>query len=664
MTLKEFALKYKFNVNELLELLKFEKFPISDVDEEIDPRIMPYLMNYSEKKSKKKFISRKLSSNDNLNSFKKNHYKKEIPKEYFFYLEKNTIKKHSEDANIPSAKIISYFIKTGKLYSINTVLTVEEIKDFAEKNEIKYLENRNKKTNIQLVEEQKEKIFKKNSKINKKLAIRAPVVVIVGHVDHGKTSLLDIIRKKAVAKSEKGGITQHIGAYEIEYKGKMICFIDTPGHIAFTELRKRGVSVADIGILIIASDDGVKEQTIESIKILKQIGIPFIVAFTKNDKENILSKEKLYQQLTERDIVPEEWGGNVPCISISSVNENGISELIETISLISEIADIKGSTSDPAEGYVIESKMIKGLGCSATIILQNGILNVSDEFYIYDIPGKVTSIINSQGKHVKTIGMSSPCIVSGLSGLCHPGEIFKVSDKKTIKEKTEENKINRINQKNNDYTDFLSGNIEKFKIINIIIKADVFSSLQAIQKEISNLIGKYFYYPKIIYSGIGNVSEKDILLAENTSAIIYAFSVGYDSNISHLMEQLKIKLESYDVIYHLIDSVKEKIEKKKELKEVSKKIGELLILKIFYIKSVGTVIGFKVVNGLVKNNMHVEIYREGIKMGTGKIISLQKERSFVKELTKGHEGAISIHGFNDFKEDDKLNIMEMQEVFE
>lgn len=654
MTLREFAIKNQLNADELLEILVFEKFPITSIDDEIDIRITNYLSDYSSKKNKvskkSKFIGNK-KSNKFLNKKNKNEEKNIfIPK---LFLEKTSISKCSKDSGKSVSEIISFFLKNKKLYSINTILSIDEIKELAEYFSINPIEIENE---IKIDEKQKN-IFIENlneKSKNNNLIERSPIVVVVGHVDHGKTTLLDYIRKKNVAKSEKGGITQHLGAYEIKNKDKNITFIDTPGHAAFTSLRSRGVYVADIAILVVAADDGVMQQTIESIKMLKNMGSSIILAITKSDKLNILSDEKIFQQLADNDILVEAWGGNIPHVKISGLKGDGIDELLELINLTSELMDLKTDPTTNGFGFILESKIVKGFGPTATVLLKNGKLKIGDYFYVNDISGKVTNIIDTFGNSLKEVGASVPFLLSGFESLSSAGEILRVADLKTVKKETEENKLRKLNEKNNNTLKIT--NLEKAKIFNLIIKADVYSSLQAIQQAINNIADKYFYYPLIISSGVGNITESDINTAINSNAIIYGFNVKKESGLDDLIEQFSVKIENFDVIYHLLEDLQSKIEKQKEPQKIQKKIGDLLILKIFYIKNVGTVVGFRVTNGIVKVGTMINIFRDKEKIGEGKVTSLQKDRQYVKELSKGHEGAISVDGFNDWKEEDKVEV--------
>jgi translation initiation factor IF-2 len=652
MTLKEFSEKYELNANELLEILIFENHEIKNIEEEISDALLIYLLDYVNKKPK---IKSKVAS------FKVNRNSKGIKsrKEDLFIsvlkLDEPSISLCSKNSGLSIAAIISFFIKRGKLYSISTVLTEEEVLELGK--EFKINVEKNKKEDLNKKIENKDLEY---SSKEKKAHNRQPVVVVVGHVDHGKTTLLDLIRKKSVAKSEKGGITQHIGAYEVINNNKKITFLDTPGHAAFTSLRGRGISVADIAILVIASDDGVMPQTIESIKMLKEINTTTIVAFTKSDKKEKQEKEKLYKQLTENGIVPEEWGGDVSCINVSGLTGDGITELLEIINLTSEMMDLKCFLDVSPIGYVLESRIDRGRGPIGTIILQNGVLKTGDVFCVNDVVGKVSNMYDSIGNSLKEIAPAKPFVLCGFESLPDVGQIIKVGVPKEIKMEAEAARINKnLNKRKTD-----GASIEKEKIFNIFLKTDVFSSLQAIEQAIKNISLSSFYKPNIISASVGTITENDVTLAAATGSIIYAFNTKIESGVDQLIEQLKIKVLYFDVIYHLLENLEEKIKNEKKPKTTLKKIGDLLALKIFDIKGVGKIIGFRVLSGLVKQNSYVIVKRDKNKVGEGGIKGLQKDKKSVKELTKGYEGAISVDGFSDWQEQDQIEVYSIENNYE
>lgn len=654
MTLKDFAIKYNLNSQELLDVLIFEKFPIQAIDDEIDNRLLKYLLEYTNKKNKNKFIQKNKKYDNNLTTINQdNKEKKIIKKEIFLYAEVMTINECMALTNIPASHYINFFLKRKKLYSINSLLTKEDIIAFAEENKITIIQRSTSHNNA--THETLDK--KTNLKGNE---IRNPIVVIVGHVDHGKTTLLDTIRKKSVAKLEKGGITQHVGAYEVECNNKSITFLDTPGHEAFTALRSRGITIADIAILVIAADDGIKPQTIESIKMLKELKVNIIIAITKIDRLESKNFDHIYTNLTSYDLVPESWGGNIPVVFVCAPKEEGIIQLLETILLIADIADLKTDTTINASGYILETKLEKGKGIVSTVLLQEGKLTIGDAFYCNSIWGKISSCIDAHGKNCKELLPGKPYIINGFSDFPEVGGNIIQAPLKLAKENAEEYKNSVLTQKNNlQQKNMLSNNNNK-KPYNIIIKSDVFSSLQAIEKAIENF--KFnptiFYSPLIIYQGLGEITENDINMAINSHAVIYLFNVKKNINkeLTDLIEKNKISVINFDVIYHMLEHIEKEIKEEKNKEAILKKIGEAVVLKLFTIKGIGQIVGFRVTQGVIKISAIAMVYRNKILIGKGIIRSLQKEKQSVKELTKGHEGAFSLPAIATFKEEDIIEI--------
>jgi translation initiation factor IF-2 len=652
MTLKDFAVKYNLNSQELLDLLIFEKFPIQTIDDEIDSRLLKYLLEYTNKKNKNKF-PQKNKKYDNINiSTDEQKEKKMSKREIFLYDEPLTINQCIELTNISASEYINFFLKKKKLFSINSLLKKEEVLLFAEEN------------NIPIVQREITVNNKTEEILDKKINLtgtekRNPIVVIVGHVDHGKTTLLDTIRKKSVAKSEKGGITQHVGAYEVEYDNQSITFLDTPGHEAFTALRSRGITIADIAVLVIAADDGVKPQTVESIKMLKQLKVNIIVAITKIDRVENKNFDHIYTNLTSYDLVPESWGGNIPVVFICAPKEEGIPQLLETILLIADIADLKTDTNSNASGYILETKIEKGKGIVATILLQQGKLIIGDSFYCNGVWGKIISCIDAHGKNSKIILPGKPYIISGFSDFPEVGGHIIQSNLKVARKNAEEYKNTALTQKNNLQQKNIVGNDSK-KPYNIIIKADAFSSLQAIEKAIENFQANidFFYSPIVIYQSLGEITENDINIAINSNAVIYLFNIKKNSNkeLNDLIEKNKINILHFDVIYHMLEHIEKEIKEEKNKEPLLKKIGEVIVLKLFLIKGIGQIVGVRVVQGIVKIGAMAMVYRNKILIGKGLIRSLQREKQSVKELTKGHEGAFSLPAVASLKEEDIIEI--------
>ncbi len=656
MTLKDFAIKYNLNSQELLDLLIFEKFPIQTIDDDIDNRLLKYLLEYTNKKNKNKSYQKNKKNilNNSYNINKNDQKEKSTKKEIFLYDTPMTINECINLTDLSASFYINFYLKRKKLMSINSLLTKEEIITFAEENNIPIIkkEINNQANTINDVLDKKINVKGKEK--------RNPIVVIVGHVDHGKTTLLDTIRKKAVAKSEKGGITQHVGAYEVEYNNQSITFLDTPGHEAFTALRSRGVTIADIAILVIAADDGIKPQTIESIKMLKQLKVSVIIAITKIDRSENKNFDNIYTNLTSFDLIPESWGGDVPVVFICAPKEEGISQLLETIALVAEMQDLRTNIDINASGYILETKMEKGKGIVATILLQEGKLKIGDSFYCNDVWGKISSCINSNGQNCTNIIPGKPYIISGFSDFPEVGENIIQSDLKLAKDRAEEYRCSKLNQKNNLQQKNMLANNNHKKPYNIIIKADVFSSLQAIENAIEafKVNVSMYYSPVIINQSLGEITENDINMAYNSYSVIYLFNIRKNINkeLSDLIEKYKINIMHFDVIYHMLEHIEKEIKEEKNKEPILKKIGEVIVLKLFAIKGIGQIVGFRVLQGIIKINATAMVYRNKIFVGKGIIRSLQKEKQSVKELTKGNEGAFSLPAITTFEEQDIIEI--------
>lgn len=651
MILKEFAKKYHLDPQELLDLLIFEKFPIQSIEDEIDDRLLKYLLEYTNKKSKHQTKNKK-----NFKEVKKQSRKqKEEKVESFLYAKTSSIAECMKTTNLLASTFINFFLKRKKLYSVNSVLSKEEVLEFAHESQIKILELENNTDSVEGV------ISKKNTAESTKYEVerRSPIIVIVGHVDHGKTTLLDTIRNQHVAKHEKGGITQHVGAYEIPWKKSSITLLDTPGHEAFTALRARGIAIADIGILVISAEEGIKPQTIESIKMLKELRVQVIVALTKIDRVENKNFDNIFQALTAYNLVPEPWGGNVPVISVSAIKNIGIDELLETISLVAELAELQVKKEVPATAYILETKMVKGIGVTATILLQEGRLQVGDFFYVDGIWGKVNTLIDTIGKAQKLAYPGHPYTISGFSGFPAVGASLIQSTFKAAKEKAEQFALQKNEAK--FQSQYATENEKAF--YQLIVKADVFSSLQAIEKSIEALTGdETFLFPKILLGGVGELTENDINFAILSKSIIYLFNVKTPTKkeLLDLIEKNNVKIRNFDIIYHLLEDIKKEITEEKNKKPVLKKIGDLLILKLFHIKGTGTIVGFKVTQGVAKVGTHAKLLRNKVSIGEGTVRSLQKEKFSVKELAKGNEGALFLDGLDDFKEGDIIELFEKE----
>ncbi|HNZ83809.1 MAG TPA: translation initiation factor IF-2 [Candidatus Pacearchaeota archaeon] len=473
---------------------------------------------------------------------------------------------------------------------------------------------------------------------------RAPIVVVLGHVDHGKTTILDYIKKSNVAARESGGITQHIGAYEIEYNGNKITFIDTPGHAAFSSMRSRGAKVADIAILVVAADDGVKEQTKEAINVIKNANIPFIVAINKVDIERA-NPEKVKMDLSKYDVMLESIGGDVPSVNTSAKQGTGINDLLDLVVLISEMNDLKADPDSKATGTVIESKLDKLRGPTATLLITDGTLKVGDIIGSATANGKIKAIEDFRGKQIKQALPSQPCSVLGLSKIPFVGEEFFTFN--SIQEAQEFEK-EALKKPQID----LSEEKDK-KYLNIILKADVHGSLEALEKMIQEIPTKDVVI-RILKKEVGNVTEDDVKLAETCKAKIVTFRVKADSNIERLADDRKIKIMGFDIIYNLIQALEIMCKALIEPKNVREDQGKMKALIVFFTEGSRQIVGGRVTDGFVEKGAQMEIYRDEKLIGKGRMVGLQKNKKPIDKAIKRDEIGVLFEGNIKIQVDDTI----------
>ena len=496
---------------------------------------------------------------------------------------------------------------------------------------------------------------KKTERLEGEVKTRPPVVTIMGHVDHGKTSLLDSLRDTNVVSGEHGGITQHIGAYQVKSKdNKMITFIDTPGHAAFTEMRARGSKITDIVVLVVAADDGIKPQTVEAIKHAKAAKVPIIVAINKCDlpDKNI---SKIKNEMMQYELVAEDLSGDTLFVEVSALKKTNLEKLKESISLQAEILDLKASYTDRAKGVVIESKIDKGKGPVSTILISNGILKRGDHFICGDTWGKVRAMINYEGKTIDEAHPSMPVEILGMNGSAFAGaEFAATNDEDEAKKMSEFKKINKNNTKTlpKDKTTLFENTKEKDEL-NIIIKSDVHGSSEALKMAI-NKIEHSEVEAKIILSDIGMINETDVSLAKASNAILIGFNVKPNREAKKLSEEQKIEIKYFNIIYEAIDYVEKSLSGllQPDIKETV--IGSAEIKKIFKVSSAGKIAGSKVISGEIKSKSKARIIRDGVVIYNGEIMTIFREKNQVKEVGTGLECGISIKDFMDFKENDVI----------
>lgn len=499
------------------------------------------------------------------------------------------------------------------------------------------------------------------------LELRPPIVTVMGHVDHGKTSLLDYIRKSRVVEREAGGITQHIGAYQTTVNNKKITFIDTPGHEAFTAMRARGAQVTDIAILVVAADDGVMPQTIEAINHAKAANIPIIVAINKIDRP-AAQPDRVKQQLAEHGLVTEDWGGDTICVPISALKGENIDELLEMVLLVAEMEEFKANPNRPAEGVIIESKLDKGRGPVATVLIKNGTLKVGDPLLAGPVSGRVRAMFDDKGKQVKAAPPSMPVEVLGFSDVPNAGDFVQVlEDEKEArqiaerrKEYLQEKSLNADSRVSLEdlYKQIQQGEIKE---LNVIIKADVQGSIEALRDSFLKL-GNEEVSVKIIHSGVGAISETDVNLASASNAVIIGFNVRPDSMARKTAEKEKVEIRTYRVIYQAIEDLKDALSGllDPELKE--EVIGRAEVRDTFRIPGVGVVAGLYVTEGIINRNAHVRLLRDGVVVFEGNIASLKRFENDVREVKEGYECGLGIEGYNDVKIGDELEIYIIKEI--
>ncbi|MFC2287326.1 MAG: translation initiation factor IF-2, partial [Selenomonas sp.] len=499
----------------------------------------------------------------------------------------------------------------------------------------------------------------------KSLVVRPPVVTVMGHVDHGKTSLLDAIRKTSVSTHEAGGITQHIGAYQVMCQGKKIVFLDTPGHEAFTAMRARGAQVTDIAILVVAADDGVMPQTVEAINHAKSAGVPIIVAINKIDKPGA-NPEHVKQELSEHELIPEDWGGDTIMVPVSAKQKQGINDLLEMVLLVAEVKELKANPNRDARGVIIEAQLDKGRGPVATVLVQNGTLRIGDSIIAGTTFGKVRAMINDRGENVKKAGPSVPVEVLGLSDVPEAGDVLASLDEKLARsiasKRIEKKRTELIRSKKVSLDDLFQqiqdGNI---KDLNIVIKADVQGSVEALANSLLSLNKNDEVRVNIVHSGVGAVNESDVMLATASNALIIAFNVRPDANARRVADAESIDIRTYRVIYDALNDVKDAMSgmlapKYKEV--VQGKVEIRQVMKF----SKALVAGSYVLEGKITNSSKIRILRDNIVAFDGELDSLRRFKDDVKEVAAGYECGITIKDYRDFQEGDIIEAYTMEEI--
>ena len=557
------------------------------------------------------------------------------------------------------AEVIKCLMKNGVMAAMNQAIDFETAEFIATEMGCKV----EKEVTVTI----EERIIDDHVDTAEELETRAPVVVVMGHVDHGKTSTLDAIRQTSVTKGEAGGITQHIGAYTVEVNGQMITFLDTPGHAAFTSMRARGAKSTDIAILVVAADDGIMPQTIESINHAKAAEVPLIVAINKMDKPTA-NPDKIKEQLTKYDLIPEEWGGDTIIVPISAKTGKGLEELLEMVLLTAEVQELKANPNRRAKGTVIEARLDKTRGPVATLLVQNGTLKQGDIVIAGTAVGRVRVMTNDKGRTVKTAGPSVPVEITGLAEVPAPGDEFNaVTDERMARELVEQRKqaqkdaIAQMNQKVTLDNLFARMQEGEMKTLNLIVKADVQGSAEAVKASLEKISNEEVRV-RVIHAGVGAINESDVLLASTSGAIIVGFNVRPDAAAQASGHRANVDMRFYRVIYDAIDEIESAMKGMLAPKFEEVVIGHAEVRMTYKVSAVGTVAGCMVKDGKVTRDAQVRVLRDNIVIYEGEIGSLQRFKDQAKEVTAGYECGMTIAGYNDIKEFDVFECFAMQEV--
>ena len=551
-----------------------------------------------------------------------------------------------------------------KLMSLGVMATVNEVIDY-DTAEIVATEL-GAKVEKEVVVTIEDQIIEEEVEDDENAVTRPPVVCVMGHVDHGKTSILDAIRHTEVTSTEAGGITQAIGAYQVDVNGQKITFLDTPGHAAFTAMRARGAMATDIAVLVVAADDGIMPQTVEAINHAKAAGVEIIVAINKMDKEGA-NPDKVMQQLTEHELVPEEWGGDVICVPVSAKTKMGIDKLLETILLVAEMAELKANPDRQAKGVVIEAKLDKGRGPVATLLVQNGTLNAGDILVAGTAVGKIRAMTDYHGKPIEKAGPSVPVEIMGLDSAPMSGDEFNaVSDEKLARALVEQRKAQakeeefKLFQKVTLDTLFDTISEGEMKELNIIVKADVQGSVEAVKQSLLKIENDEVNV-KIVHGAVGAVSESDVMLAEASKAIIVAFNTGVDQIAADNAKRDGIEIKQYDIIYDAIEDIERAMRGMRAPKYRDVETGEVEVREVYKISSAGTIAGSLVTSGTIKRDGKVRVIRNGKQIADVKLANLKRFKDEVKEVSSGFECGISLDGWDDIQAGDILQAYVVEE---
>lgn len=637
-----------------------------DIDDKVDEIISSSTIEKKIKNSvSKEKLKKKDSSKQEFNMLKKEMYKhknklmsNKADENIVVYKNDMSVSDFANALNVSGTEIIKKLMENGLMLSLNQPIDFENAEIIA----LDYHKTLKKEETQDVANFESFEVVDNPEDLVK----RPPIVTIMGHVDHGKTTLLDYIRNTHVVDKEFGGITQHIGAYQTKYKDELITFIDTPGHAAFTEMRARGASVTDIVIIIVAADDGVKPQTKEAVDHALSAKVPIIVAVNKIDKPEA-NIDRVLTEMTEIGITPESWGGDVPFINISAHTGEGVDLLLETILTIAEVNELKANPNRYAIGAVIESRLDKNIGGIASFLIQNGTLRIGDPIVVGTSYAKVRTMKNDRGEAIVEAGPSTPVEITGLTENPSAGDKFMAFEteteaKKIAEKRASQAKLNSSASKKVSLDDLFKSVDAGNKEINIVLKADVRGSEEAVKNALEKIKEKDVSV-KVIRSGIGAITESDVVLASASNAIIIGFNVVAPATSKEYAKDNNVDIRLYTIIYKLVEDIEASINGMLDPEYEEKIIGEAEIRKIFKFSKIGNIAGSYITSGIVKNNALARVIRDGVVIASDeKIASLQREKDTVKEVKKGFECGITLEKFNDFKEGDTIEVYEMIEV--
>lgn len=656
-------------IDNTINLISTDKETTYEEEDQIDDVVEKVLQSENIVKkdmvaNSKQKLKKKDSSNADFKNLKKQMYKSKSKlmsnvKEdnIVLYEEGMSVKAFADALGVSLNDIIKKLMSLGLMLSMNEVIDFENAEIVA----LDYNKTLKKKESQDIADFDHYEVIDDE----KDLKERPAIVTIMGHVDHGKTTLLDYIRSTRVAEGEAGGITQAIGAYQTEKDGHKITFIDTPGHAAFTQMRARGASVTDIVVIIVAADDGVMPQTKEAIDHAKSAGVPIIVAVNKIDKPNI-NIERVYTEMSENGITPESWGGEYPFINLSAKTGEGVDTLLETILAIAEVKELKANPNRYALGAVIEEKLDKNVGGLSSFLILNGTLRLGDPVVVGTTYGKVRTMKNDKGESIVEAGPSTPVEITGLNDTPKAGDKFMafetIEEAKEVAEKRKNIEKEKSNVKKTLSLDELFESVNAGqKEVAVVLKADVRGSEEAVKSALENIKVKDVRV-KVIRSGIGPISESDIVLASASKAIVIGFNVVSSSDAKAMAKEYGIEIRCYTIIYKLVEDVETALNGMLDPEYEEKIIGSAVVRQIFKFSKVGNIAGVYVTDGIVKNNANVRVIRDGKILIDTKISSIQRGKDQAKEVKKGFECGITLEKYDDFKEGDTFEVYVMEQV--